>query len=392
VLRKLNRGFESHPLRQRLAGCPVREGLATFTRKFLLPFSGDLWEHQSLERCSRRGAVTGSSELESIQNISVREIFDLVRADLLKVEDELSRQSVSSVQPITEIGQYLHVSGGKRLRPALLLLASKLCGYEGPPAIRLGAVVELIHTATLVHDDVIDEADKRRGRPSTNSRWGNSMSVLAGDWLYMQAFNIALAERNFRILDILIGLTQSMVEGELLQLTFLRRTDIREDDYLELAYRKTACLFSACMRLGALLGGVSEEAELRLGSYGANLGLAFQIIDDLLDLTSSEEKLGKPTGSDLREGKLTLPLIYLLRQSDGEESARVARLVADGSLRPEQLLEIVALMQRCGALQRARDKAYQFASLSRKCLDTFPDSPYREALRALVDFVVERES
>ena len=156
--------------------------------------------------------------MASVNSLTIKEVFDLVRADLQKVEEEFRLQSISSVQPITEIGQYLRGSGGKRLRPALVLLSSKLCGFEGPAAIRLGTVVELIHTATLVHDDVIDEADTRRGRPSTNSRWGNHLSVLAGDWLYMQAFNIALAERNFKILDLCIALTQAMVEGELLQL------------------------------------------------------------------------------------------------------------------------------------------------------------------------------
>jgi octaprenyl-diphosphate synthase len=318
------------------------------------------------------------------------EIFELVRADLLKVEEELCQQSVSGVRPITEISQYLQVSGGKRLRPALVLLSSKLCGYEGPAAIRLGAVVELIHTATLVHDDIIDGADTRRGRPSTNSRWGNHVSVLAGDWLYMQAFSIALAERNFKILDVLISLTQLMVEGELLQLTHLHRMDVSEDDYLELAYRKTACLFSACVRLGAILGGMSEEAELRLGSYGANLGLAFQMIDDLLDFTSSEETLGKPIGSDLREGKLTLPLIYLLPKCRPEESAKVSLVLEEGGFRSVRLYDIQELLERYGTEQATREKALQFANLARNSLEGFPESPYKDALRSLADFILDR--
>ena len=161
--------------------------------------------------------------MASVKNLTFKEVLELVRPDLLRVEEEFGIQTTTGVRPITEIGQYLQEGGGKRLRPALVLLAAKLCGYEGMAAVRMGAVVEMIHTATLVHDDVIDEADTRRGRPSTNSRWGNPMSVLAGDWLYMQAFNIALNERNFRILDVLIRLTQVMVEGELLQLTCLRK-------------------------------------------------------------------------------------------------------------------------------------------------------------------------
>jgi octaprenyl-diphosphate synthase len=201
----------------------------------------------------------GEKRLASINNLTGREIYDLVRSDLQKVEEEFCSQSVSSVQPISEIAEYLQGSGGKRLRPALVLLSSKMCGYQGYPVIRLSAVVELIHTATLVHDDIIDGAETRRGRPSANHRWGNHMSVLAGDWLYMQAFNVALAERNFKILDLLIGVTQVMVEGELLQLTHLHKVEVTEEDYLELADRKTAMLFSICLRLGAVLAEVKKK-------------------------------------------------------------------------------------------------------------------------------------
>ena len=333
-----------------------------------------------------------SRRLASIKYLTGKEIFDLVRADLQKVEEEFNQQSVSAVPAITEIGQYLQVSGGKRLRPALVLLSSKLCDYEGASAVRLGAVVELIHTATLVHDDVIDEADTRRGRPSTNSRWGNHMSVLAGDWLYMQAFNIALAERNFKILDVLIGLTQVMVEGELLQLTLLRKLALTEDEYFELSYRKTACLFSASLRLGAILGGKSEDLEMKLGAYGINLGLAFQLVDDLLDFTSSEEKLGKPIGSDLREGKVTLPLIYLLQRCRPEEAQKVARVLEERGFHSVQFAEILELIERYGTLQAAREKASQFAEEARSALETFPDSPFKDALRSLPEFIVERES
>ncbi len=329
--------------------------------------------------------------MASIKNLTSKEIFDLVRGDLRKVEEELSHQSVSSVQPITEIGQYVQVSGGKRLRPALVLLACKLCGYEGPPAIRMAAVVELIHTATLVHDDIIDEADTRRGRPSSNSRWGNHMSVLAGDWLYMQAFNIALTERNFKILDLLIGLTQGMVEGELLQLTCLRKIDVTEDAYFELSYRKTACLFSACLRMGALLGGKDDEEETRLGTYGTNLGLAFQLIDDILDFTSSEEKLGKPIGNDLREGKVTWPLIYLLQKCRIEEREKVALVLDERGYQSVQFSEIMELVERYGTLRAARDKARQFADVARSCLEGFPDTQFKDAMRSLAEFIVERE-
>jgi octaprenyl-diphosphate synthase len=330
--------------------------------------------------------------LASIKNLSGKEIFDLVRSDLQKVEEEFCRQSVSAVEPITEIAQYLQVSGGKRLRPALVLLSSKLCGYNDFPAIRLAAVVEQIHTATLVHDDIIDGAETRRGRPSANSRWGNHMSVLAGDWLYMQAFNVALAERNFKILDLLIGVTQVMVEGELLQLTHLRKPEVSEGDYFELAYRKTACLFSTCLRLGPLLAGKSEEEETKLGSFGTNLGLAFQLIDDILDFTSSEEVLGKPIGSDLREGKLTLPLIYLLQKCNPDEASKVAQVLEEGGYRSVRFEEIMEMIERYGTLDAARGRARQYAETAKSCLEIFPESLHKDALRSLADFIVERDS
>jgi len=329
--------------------------------------------------------------LASVNSLTSREVFDLVRADLQKVEEELSLQSISSVEPITEIGQYLRGSGGKRLRPALVLLSCKLCGFEGPAAIRLGAVVELIHTATLVHDDVIDEADTRRGQPSTNSRWGNHLSVLAGDWLYMQAFNIALAERNFKILDLFIALTQAMVEGELLQLTWQRRIDVPEDVYFELTYRKTAYLFSVCLRLGAVLAGKRAEEESQLGEYGHNLGLSFQLIDDVLDFTSSEEILGKPIGNDLREGKVTLPLIYLLQRCTHEEAQKVRFVLEEGGFNSLRFSEILELIDRYNTLRAAREKAQQFAQKAKRALATFPHTPYKDALRSLPDFMLDRE-
>src|SRR5438132_7810783 len=203
-----------------------------------------------------------------------REVFELLRDDLAAIEREFGRDTVSNVTAITEIGEYLRGGGGKRIRPALLLLSSKLFNYQGRGAVKLGAVVEIIHTATLVHDDIIDEARTRRGRPAANTQWGNSKCVLAGDWLYMQAFKIAVQERNFRILDTLIDLTQQMVEGELLQMEKLGKL-ITLDEHFDLIFRKTACLFSVSMRLGAILGKATADQEARLGEYGHNLGLAF---------------------------------------------------------------------------------------------------------------------
>src|SRR5881409_2856083 len=258
--------------------------------------------------------------------ISASKIFELLREDLAAIEREFGRDTVAGVEAITDIGEYLRNGGGKRIRPALLLLSSKLFNYEGRGAIRLGAVVEMIHTATLVHDDIIDQAQIRRGRPSANTQWGNSKCVLAGDWLYMQAFKIAVQERNFRIPDTLIDLTQQMVEGELLQMEKLGKL-ISLDEHFDLIFRKTACLFSVCMRLGAILGGASPEQEGALGKYGHDLGMAFQIVDDVLDLTASEDILGKPVASDLREGKATMAVIHALERCTGEERNRIATVV-----------------------------------------------------------------
>src|SRR5438477_10250658 len=257
----------------------------------------------------------------AIALLTVKEIFDLVRDDLVLVEQELSRQSASAYQPVGEITSYLLGGGGKRLRPALLLLANAYAGENRPGAIRLAAVVELLHSATLIHDDVIDSADTRRGRPSANSRWGNHRSVLAGDWLYMQSFRMALEERNFKVLDILIDLTQNMVEGEVNQLSTLWRMDLGEREIVELAARKTACLFSGCAQLGSVLGDLSDEEQKSLADYGRNAGVAFQLVDDLLDFTASPSQLGKPVLSDLKEGKVTLPLVYALQSAAGDGAA-----------------------------------------------------------------------
>src|ERR1043165_9838104 len=203
---------------------------------------------------------------------NAREVFELLRDDLAAIEREFGRDTVSNVRVITDIGEYLRAGGGKRIRPALLLLSSKLFGNGQRGAVQLGAVVEIIHTATLVHDDIIDEAQTRRGRAAANTQWGNSKCVLAGDWLYMQASKIAVQQRNFRVLDVLIDLTQKMVEGELLQMEKLGKC-ISLEEHFDLIFRKTACLFAVCMRLGAILAGATPEQEERLGRYGHNVGM-----------------------------------------------------------------------------------------------------------------------
>ena len=322
--------------------------------------------------------------------INGREIFDLLRDDLVALEDEFGRDTIADVHAITEIGEYLRAGGGKRIRPALLLLAAKLFDYRGRGAVRLGAVVEIIHTATLVHDDIIDEAKTRRGRPAANTQWGNSKCVLAGDWLYMQAFKIAVQERNFRILDVLIELTQQMVEGELLQMESLGRP-ITLDEYFDLIFRKTACLFSVCMRLGAILGGATAEQEAALARYGHDLGMAFQIVDDVLDLTASENVLGKPVASDLREGKATMAVIHALERSTPEERVKIETILRDRAFNGVTHMQILRILERYGSLEAASARAARYAESSRQAVCGFPDSEIKRALLWAPEFVVARE-
>jgi octaprenyl-diphosphate synthase len=326
------------------------------------------------------------------QSIVAREIFELVQPDLALVEQEIGFESVASVEAITTINQYLHAGGGKRLRPALLLLTARLFGPSNESARRLAAIVEMIHTATLVHDDVIDVAKTRRGRPSTNVVWGNHISVLAGDWLYMQAFQVALRERQFHILDVLISLTQMMVEGELLQLERLQRLDVSEADYMELVDRKTASLFSACARLGSIAAGADDAAEANLGDFAWNLGMAFQLVDDILDFTSTEKILGKPAGNDLREGKVTLPMIYALETASTEERRIVETVMADGNYDQIPFMRVLQILEHHDTIARAYERAHAFTSRARALLSPFPESPAQHALLTVIDMVTDRQS
>jgi octaprenyl-diphosphate synthase len=298
---------------------------------------------------------------------------------------------MASVSAVTTIGKYLSSNGGQRLRPILLLLSCKLVGNSGDSAIRLAAVVEMIHTATLVHDDIIDVAETRRGKPTTNVIWGNHTSVLAGDWLYMQAFQIALGLRNFHILDILISLTQAMVEGELLQLERIGKIEISEADYMELVDRKTASLFSACARLGAVAGSPDEALEQKLGEFAWNLGIAFQLIDDILDFTARETTLGKPVGNDLREGKVTLPVVYALESGDREGRHMVETVLRDGNYEKVSVADIRKFIDRHNGIVRAQNRAEAFAEKARSIINEFPESPYQRALAAVADLVTDRD-
>ena len=322
--------------------------------------------------------------------VSAREVFELLREDLVAVEQELGRDAASSVSTITEIAEYLREGGGKRIRPSLLLLSAHQLDFFGHSAIRLGAVVEMVHTATLVHDDIIDGADIRRGRPSANTTWGNEKCVLAGDWLYMQAFKVALEERNLRVLDLLINLTQQMVEGELLQIQKLGKM-VSEAEYYDLIFRKTACLFSISMRLGAVLAGATEAEESSLGAFGRAVGLAFQIVDDVLDLTATEEVLGKPVASDLREGKATLAVVHAADHGTASDRKAIRRVLDDRSFENVSRQQIREILVRNGSVEYAMAAADRYAEQSRQALAPLADSEFKRALLWVPDFVVARE-
>jgi octaprenyl-diphosphate synthase len=333
--------------------------------------------------------------VSTISIATAGEVFDLLKDDLAAIELEFARQSDSPVVVVTEIATYLMSGGGKRIRPLLLLLSAKALECNSESRIRLGAVVEMLHTATLVHDDIIDEASTRRGRPSSNTTWGNAKCVLAGDWLYMQAFQAALAERNFRILDLLISLTQQMVEGELLQMEKLGHL-INEEEYFDLIYRKTACLFKVSMQLGAVLANPTiadgeRPFEDLLGEYGRNLGLAFQIVVDVLDLTANDDVLGKPAASDLREGKATLAVIHALERGTGADREAIRTVLADRSFARVAHADILEILQRHGSLAYAMDTACAYAEAARQAITGLPENEYKRALLWVPGFVTTRD-
>lgn len=326
-------------------------------------------------------------------DLSSGRIFDLIRAELALVEDEFERQASSNIQVIDYLGEYLRASGGKRVRPALLILANYAVGGtgNGDNVIRLATVMEMLHTATLVHDDIIDNADLRRSRTSVNARFGNQTAVLMGDWLYMSAFETTVRERSLEIIDILTHLTRKMTEGELIQLTRIGRLDISESEYFDILKRKTAFLFSACCEVGAILGGANSSEQSALREYGLALGVAFQLSDDILDLTAATESLGKAAGSDLLEGKLTLPLIYLLEEQPTLK-ARIEKIMFDGEYTALSRDELRKSLIDFGIINRIKHRADEYAERARKSLDVLPESEYRSCLDSVLSFVVERNA
>jgi octaprenyl-diphosphate synthase len=333
--------------------------------------------------------VTATSARET--HTTAGRIFRMIRHEMAAVEDEFERQARSNIQIIAHIGRYLHQTGGKRVRPALVILAAKIFGEAvDQSVIRLATVMEFLHTATLVHDDIIDGAEFRRGRQAVSSQWGADTAVLMGDWLYMSAFETALRERNLDILDALTETTRKMTEGELIQLTLIGNVEITEAQHLEIVSRKTGFLFSACCRVGGILRGATPRQREALTNYGLDLGIAFQLVDDLLDFTSDAAKLGKPVLSDLREGKVTLPLIRLLRRHP-EHAPAVRAAMNEPAGQTDRARAVLNLLAEHGELDRARKEAYAYADRARDALTIFPDNPYRRALEEIAAFIVERD-
>ena len=318
-----------------------------------------------------------------------------IRSKLEQVEAELARRTHSPIPTIALIGDYLVEGGGKRIRPALLLLCAKLLGYEGDRDVRYGAVIEFIHTATLVHDDIIDDAETRRGRASVNRRWGNELTVLFGDYLYMKSMEIALDEGDLRVLQLLSRVTLEMTEGEIIASERRGLLDLTLEGYLDIVRRKTALLFAASCRIPSFLvaGFQGESAEIwseRLWDYGLSLGVAFQLQDDLLDYTATEEELGKPVLSDLKEGKLTLPLILSLPDATRAERKLIETVVTDASFDRVRPTEILGLVERLGALDRARRIVDEHADRARAIAGVFPDSPAKDGLLLAAEFAAHR--
>jgi len=323
---------------------------------------------------------------------ALSQIFEPIKADLERVDQEFGRHVQSQVDLIPKIAQYIQTSGGKRIRPAVLLMAARLGGYSGDRSILYAAVVEFIHTATLVHDDIIDDSVLRRGRLAVHSRWGNDITVLLGDYLYIKSMAMALTHDELEIIRLLCDVTLRMIEGELYQLTKNGDVDITEDEHFDIIRRKTAHLFGGCAQIGGMLNKVGGEHEQALREYGFNLGMAFQLVDDLLDFTGDAQAVVKPIGSDLREGKVTLPLIHLLQHSTDGVGPRIVReIIAARDVTPEQWHELLRRLKEHASIDYAQRRAVDFAERAKKPLYAFPASAERDALLALPDYVLSRD-
>jgi len=318
------------------------------------------------------------------------QLFEPIRDDLKGVEREFARHVQSQISVIPEIGNYVRDGGGKRIRPAVLLMAARMAGYTGERAVLYAAVIEFIHSATLVHDDIIDESQTRRGRDAAHTRWGNHLTVLFGDFLYLKSMSLALSQDNIELIRVLCDVTLQIVEGEIYQLTKKGAVDLTEDEHFDIVRRKTAVLFAGSAKIGGMLAPAAPEQLEALWDYGFSIGVAFQIVDDLLDFTGDEVVLGKPVGGDLREGKLTLPIIHLLRGDPGAR-ALVQKIVREEHATIEEWRELRALLARSRSIDYAKSTAVEYVERAKRALRAFPATASREALLFLPDYVLSRD-
>ncbi len=323
-------------------------------------------------------------------NLSLNNLYHSILKDLDKVEKELELFIDSPNRLISEIGSYIFQNSGKKIRPALLLLCSKLLGYKGNENILMSALIETIHAASLIHDDIIDNSDVRRGRESIHSRWGPNITVLLGDFLYIKALGYSLHSQHRQITKILTDISARMIEGELNEYCRSGNLDLAEEDYLDIIDKKTASLFAASCQIGGILGDASDEEQHSLVEYGTSLGMSFQIIDDLLDFTGDEKVLGKPVFSDLNEGRITLPLIYTMTNDGGMNRKRISAILQEKNLSDETQKEILEIIQTNGALDYTYKKAEEYSFKSQEIISQFPESVHREALTLIPEFFLTR--
>jgi octaprenyl-diphosphate synthase len=314
---------------------------------------------------------------------------NLIATDMRSVDAMIRRRLDSDVALIRQIAEYIIAGGGKRLRPALVFLAAGATGYRGEHHVELAAVIEFIHTATLLHDDVVDESELRRGRKTANAEFGNAASVLVGDFLYSRAFQMMVGVRSMRVMEVLSNATNAIAEGEVLQLLNAHNVAISEADYLEVIRRKTAKLFEAAAQLGAILGGAGDGLEQGLARYGMHLGTAFQLIDDALDYSGDATHTGKNLGDDLNEGKPTLPLIHVMQRGSRKQAELVRLAIKEGGR--EGFEAVLEAVHSTGALEYVRDVAKNEAQSARQSIVALPNSNYRDSLLELTTFAVERD-
>jgi octaprenyl-diphosphate synthase len=322
---------------------------------------------------------------------TLAQLFEPIRDDLREVEREFARHVQSQVSVIPAIGNYIKDGGGKRIRPAVLLMAARMAGYTGELAVTYASVIEFIHTATLVHDDIIDESKLRRGRDAVHTRFGNHITVLFGDFLYLKSMSLALSHDALEIVRLLCDVTLRIVEGEIYQLTKAGVVDLTEEEHFDIVRRKTALLFAGSARIGGMLGTATREQQEALWDYGLNIGMAFQIVDDLLDFTGEQQAMGKPVGGDLREGKMTLPVIHLYATGDRRAQDVLRRVVDARAVSTDEWRDLRTLLTQARSIEYAQRTASSFVERGKKALSAFPPSDARDALLYLPDYVVSRD-